>query len=372
MDLFHFYVNEWYRNRIKMDSLFYCQIHVTKRCQNNCLHCYFGELSSSITDFPLDQLRELLITIKRHANDLKLVPRVDFTGGDPLLYPSIEQAIEFCKELGLSYGFKCNPELLISPSSLIRKILYSSSGISLSLDGLQEMHDFFRCRGSFNSTIRAMVTCKNLGIRVRINTTVSNLNINNLIPLLDFLVNEKVIIDDYTWARYWSLDNPSLIINARQLQVVFSEMTDYISSLLSDKSFYYETTDGRKVPRIMFSFKEHQWYPFFVRQNLIDSDIQEYVNSHQNCINCTATKHYYIIDPDLSIYKCRKLPETKLNLANFGKENACNYHSNHVLECADCQYYNGCGGCSAITKCFIGEIYPSEPLCPYKTKRPQK
>lgn len=367
MDLFKYYVNEWYRNRINLSKIFYCQIHVTKRCQNNCIHCYFKELKECDIDISISELNRLIDVIKKQALSLGLSARIDFTGGDPLLYPYLGEAIKHCDDLGIQYGFKCNPETLLNPSDFIINSLLRSSGVSLSLDGLNKTHDYFRREGSFDCTINAIKIIKELGIHLRLNTTVSRYNISDLIPLLDFLIKERIVVDDYTWARYWSMENPNDIISSCDLKTIFCEMTQYMRNLFSLPSFYFRTPDNRVVPQIMFGFKEHQWYPFLVQEGLIDFDIQEKVSHANNCINCTATKHFYIIDPDLSVYKCRKLPETKITMSEFGLLSACNYSKGTELECKKCKFYNGCGGCSAITKCFTGKIFESEPFCPYKT-----
>ena len=144
MDLFKYYVNEWYRNRINLSKIFYCQIHVTKRCQNNCIHCYFKELKECDIDISISELYRLLDVIKKRALSLGLSARIDFTGGDPLLYPYLGEAIKHCDDLGIQYGFKCNPETLLNPSDFIINSLLRSSGVSLSLDGLNKTNDNFR------------------------------------------------------------------------------------------------------------------------------------------------------------------------------------------------------------------------------------
>lgn len=249
---------------------------------------------------------------------------------------------------------------------MLKKSILQSYGISLSLDGLRETHDSFRSDGSFDRTIEAIHNLKAVGIQLRLNITVSKQNVNNLIPLLEFLVRERIIIDDLTWARFWSMANPEDIIDASTLKIVFAEITAYLRELFSKPSFYVRTEDNRIVPQIMFGFKEHQWYPFFVQTGIVSPAVQEMVTNSHNCINCTATKHFYIIDPDLSIYKCRKLPESKVMLSEFGRESACIFFATYDIECKTCAFYNGCGGCSAIAKCFTGSILQSEPLCPYK------
>ena len=316
-DLFNYYVNTWFKNRIGIRNLLYYQIHLTTNCQNNCLHCYYRELPHNKTSFEINDLLYLLENIRKQANRLKLPVRVDFTGGDPFLYNELETVLKKCIDLKIPYGFKCNPEFFLNPSENIFSLVKKSSGVSLSIDGLRETHDKFRQKGSFDTTLKAIQTIKNSGIQLKVGTTISKNNVNNLIPLINFLLQEEIILDDFTWARYWSIENSSDILNAQELYTVFSEMEIYMRALFNTASFYYKTTNGRMIPKIMFGFKEHQWFPYLATKGILDPQLVEYIQTNENCINCTATKHFYIVDPDLSIYKCRKLPETKITFVNI-------------------------------------------------------
>ena len=348
--------------------MLYCQIHLTTRCQNACKHCYFNEIYKCTTDFPYTDLISFMNGIKKKAAFLNVPVRIDFTGGDPFLYPQISQVVEYCKDSGIQYGFKCNPEEILENDTIINDFLLDSSGVSLSLDGLQDVHDSYRRGGSFTRTIQAASKIKENGIKLKISTTVSKQNLNNLIPLIEFLVDEKFIIDDYTWTRYWSLNNRENIIQADVLFDVFNEMTTYMESLFNSLDFYYKSVDGRLVPRIMFGFKEHQWYPYFIKRGILNGNIVKIINESDNCINCTATKHFYIVDPDGTVFKCRKLPETIINTEDIGTIAGCDYSKGAFLECKKCYYYNGCGGCSAISKSITGSILKREPHCPYYKK----
>lgn len=370
MNLFYNYVNQWYRNRLTLDRLLYCQIHVTKRCQNQCTHCYFRELSSTCYDMPIKELIELIEAIRIKADSSSLIPRIDFTGGDPLLYPFIDQAAEACNRAGIQYGFKCNPESIITKKEQLGHVMDLCSGISLSIDGLPNTHDSIRGYGSFNNTLKAIEILKDSGIQLKISTTVSYDNLGDLIPLMEFLRHERILVDDYTWARYWSITHRDKILSAVDMMQVFEELSEYYEYMFSDKSFYVRLSDGRLVPQIMIGFKEHQWYPFFVKKGIIDSELQHDILSRSNCINCTATKHYYIIDPDFTVYKCRKLPETKIDLALIGTQEGVGFCNSNLVECRRCIYYNACGGCAAISKSLVESMFKVEPLCPYQTQKP--
>lgn len=110
MDLFDYYVNKWFRNRIGLKNLLYYQIHLTTDCQNNCLHCYYRELPHNKISFEVNDILNLLENIKKQAIILKIPARVDFTGGDPFLYKELETVLKKCNELKIPYGFKCNPD----------------------------------------------------------------------------------------------------------------------------------------------------------------------------------------------------------------------------------------------------------------------
>lgn len=368
MEPFEFYVNSWYLNRVSLAKVLYLQVHLTQKCQNHCKHCYHREIDSDIDTFSLDALLQILQVFNAKAKLLGYPFQVDFTGGDPFLYPYLSEVVRFCKEMNINYGFKGNPEIILANPKIIDCYLKPSTGISLSVDGLYEFHDSLRCRGSFSRTVRAMELIKNSGVFLRINTTVSKGNANCIIPLLDYFLQNGFIIDDYTWARYWSLEETSNILSASELRILFDNLTDYLKRKFNDPDFYYKTPDNRVVPRIMFSFKEHMWYPYFAESGVLSKKVIEKVNRTKNSTNCTATKHVYIIDPDCKIYKCRKLPETSINIDDIGLDIACNYTKGVQLGCAKCYYYNGCGGCSAISKSFTGSISEIEPNCPYKKR----
>src|SRR6266850_704142 len=88
-------------------------IHLTRSCNFGCRFCYaeFSECGS--TRIPPDQLRSVLEAIGRAG---PLPPgrkrKVNFAGGEPLLYPGLPGIMQFCRQLGLVTSLVTNGSLL--------------------------------------------------------------------------------------------------------------------------------------------------------------------------------------------------------------------------------------------------------------------
>lgn len=365
MNNFLSYINQWYYERsFSLNKLYYYQIHITKRCQNRCDHCYYREIGSDVQDIDLSYLIKCINDIAINAHALSLTPRVDFTGGDPFLYPYIGKAIDACRKQGIAYGFKCNPDFFIKNRSAdILSLIHDCSEISLSIDGLRSCHDSWRGEGNFSNTIKAAGIVKELGFYLRLNTTLSRKNLNNLLPLVDFILGEGILVDDYTWARYWSLNKIDDIIPAKDLPTIFEEYTSYLLDLFENPKFYRKNDQGDYKPKIFFGFKEHQWFPFFVNQGFISNEVYGRMIETQDCLNCTATKHLYIMDPDETIYKCRKLTCSQGSYLDRKMPGA--FSIRDTSNCSKCIYYNGCGGCAAMSLSFTGNYNCIEPGCAF-------
>src|SRR5260221_4742937 len=88
-------------------------IHLTRSCNFGCRFCYAGFVECGSTRIPPDQLRSVLDAISR-AGPLPggRKRKVNFAGGEPLLYPGLPGMIQFCKHLGLVTSLVTNGSLL--------------------------------------------------------------------------------------------------------------------------------------------------------------------------------------------------------------------------------------------------------------------
>lgn len=73
------------------NKLKYLVFHITEVCENNCIFCYMGD---KIIDHP--PLNNLINIIDRIKN--KGIKKLLITGGDPCLYPNLEELLIYCKK----------------------------------------------------------------------------------------------------------------------------------------------------------------------------------------------------------------------------------------------------------------------------------
>jgi len=374
---FSTYVSNWYLNCFNNLPLqFYSQIHLLSDCQNKCSHCYFREININKKQMTLDEAKLIIDEIKSCSTEMNLSPRIDFTGGDPLLHKEFLKIAEYCYASNVLFGIKCNPDLITSDLLCKLKELKIQQ-ISISLEGLEKYHDSIRGIGNFQKTIKAIGIIKDNNLMVRLHTTISKFNKNQLPYILNFLISNNFIIDNWTFSRYWSQNDASDLLDKNEVQNLFNNFLNYIVKVYSLKDFYIRNVNEELVPRIFIGFKEHLWFPFLHKKGFIDESLSKKIMSKNNCINCSATQHVYIMDPDGTVYKCRKIKQSNIGnvFNNKIKELIDSEKSKLFLNlgsfsnCGQCIYFNGCGGCAAIALAKNGSIFSGDPDCIYFTKK---
>ena len=177
-----------------LKSLF---IHITRRCNLHCSHCYVSATDSH-TDLDAATIISSIDTLVEQGGD-----GLTISGGEPLLHPDI---IEI-----LSYASKRLTVRLLTNGSLIDRKMASFLAelgifIQISLDGsTASIHDAIRGDGSYNRVIEAiqLLHAQGAGERLNLCTTLMERNANDWqqmialaenknIPLLRFLHLRKV------------------------------------------------------------------------------------------------------------------------------------------------------------------------------------
>ncbi len=116
-------------------------IEVTDRCNLNCKWCGVKRGKSSLS-------YSQIISIINQNN-----PRfVEFTGGEPLLNKDIFRLIDYCKSSGMLVSLNTNGTLI--DDRIIGRI--NADIVRISIDGLEEVNDNIRGKGSFRKTIKAI------------------------------------------------------------------------------------------------------------------------------------------------------------------------------------------------------------------------
>ena len=365
------YASKWFSLYYEYSAnQLYFQFHITRLCESRCQHCYFNDLESIDGTLSFEECKHIIDEIVMASNQLELKPLIDFTGGDPLLHPAIYRILEYSHSKGVSIGLKCNSHQITNIS--IRKLRQCNvERIYLSLEGLEYVNDSIRGKGDFERTIKAISLLKEAGFYIRVHMTLSKYNINQVIPLMNFFINNKFIIDVFSWSRFWSDSNPELLLDKDEFELAMEEQLEYLNTLYNSEEFYVRLDNSKIVPKIGFEFKEHIWFPFLYKKQFIDISTYETLSKINNSINCTSTRNVYIIDNNGDIAKCRKIKESKIgniftnSLIDIIKsdDNCRHEHMKKYSKCGSCKFYNVCAGCPAMSLAKTENRFNADPDC---------
>ncbi|MFM9328644.1 radical SAM protein [Paenibacillus mesotrionivorans] len=161
---------------------------VTRSCNLKCMHCYAnsenkkyeGELDTQEALRLIDEMAEMK------------VPVILFSGGEPLARPDIFQLAEYAIGKGIRITFSTNGTLIDETAA--RRIKELGVGyVGISLDGIGEVHDYFRNRtGAFELAMRGVRNCISQGQKVGLRFTMNRHNIAQL-PLIFELMEKEGI-----------------------------------------------------------------------------------------------------------------------------------------------------------------------------------
>lgn len=166
-------------------SLYKVMIHLTKRCNLFCKYCFANAGNPFSKELSTDELLQLLDDLARMN-----VKEIWLLGGEPFLREDIFAIAEKGKSRSMEMNVITNGTLITGETAVKMKDYFST--VQVSLDGLEEKHDFVRGKGSFLKTLQGLDLLLEQNVPVVISTTLSKNNINELDRFLSFLVKKGV------------------------------------------------------------------------------------------------------------------------------------------------------------------------------------
>jgi radical SAM protein with 4Fe4S-binding SPASM domain len=155
---------------------------LTLACNLNCRHCGSSAGRPRPDELGIAEAFDLCDQF-----EALLVREVDFTGGEPLLWPEWPRLAGRLTEKGIIVKLITNGWALTADTAKMMKDV-GISGVGFSLDGLGATHDFVRNRpGSFLRVLKGIRDLVNLEIPVTVITTVHDLNFQQLPSLRQVL-----------------------------------------------------------------------------------------------------------------------------------------------------------------------------------------
>lgn len=146
--------------------------HITDKCNYSCKFCFSKVLGKEIED--MEAAEQVL-----HEFMALGVEKINFAGGEPLLYPHIYELIELSKSIGFITSITTNGSLL--DEKIINRLKESVDWIGISIDSANECTEKLLGRGSGKHVVGTVDACDlihSAGIKLKVNTTVTRLNYN--------------------------------------------------------------------------------------------------------------------------------------------------------------------------------------------------
>jgi len=149
-------------------------IHLLDNCNLSCRHCYLDASPRGSTMLPPDLVLETIA----EAAELG-IKSIQFSGGEPLLYPNIFNILKAAVKKGLDVKLSTNATLISDDDA--KRLGDLNIYVVTSIDGPEAWHDDFRGRkGSFAATEKAISRLLKHNVEVQAVTTVCEDNFQNI------------------------------------------------------------------------------------------------------------------------------------------------------------------------------------------------
>lgn len=340
-----------------MKPYFSFQWHITDDCDQRCKHCYiFAESKEKcISSMTRKQMTVVLENCEDFCETFDRRPYFYLTGGDPILHPDFWWLLEKFRERSIPFTIMGNPFHLTE--DVCRRMKECGCvRYQMSIDGLQETHDWFRKPGSYKTTLEKVALLNGAGIRSILMTTVSGKNIDEIPQIIDAAVAAGVKV--YTFARYCpTSEEKNTNITPQRYRELLAEC---------DRKFRAYEEAGCET---YFHRKDHLWtlYDYEEGKFTIPEDAEpDLIYGGCNC----ASGHLTIL-PTGDVYACRRVLDScvgnalKDRLTDLWVNELEDYREyDKFAKCSKCELKAWCRGCPAVAAANSdGDFYAADPQC---------
>ncbi|WP_304340149.1 GTP 3',8-cyclase MoaA [Metaclostridioides mangenotii] len=170
----------------------YLRISLTDKCNLRCLYCMPNGVEFDdeyINDFlSFDDYKFIISSMAEMG-----INKVRFTGGEPLLYPKLEQLIKHTKDSGIDDV--CMTTNAIGLTERLQTLKQNGlSKVNISLDSLKEYrYKSITQGGELKYVLSAIDKCIELGIKVKINcVAIKGFNDDEILDLMNMTIRKYV------------------------------------------------------------------------------------------------------------------------------------------------------------------------------------
>ncbi len=168
---------------------FFIQWHLTEKCNLWCKHCYQGK--RSVDEMSLGDAKKVIAEVSAMLKDwseaynVTFSPSFNVTGGEPLLRRDLPDILGEIKKNGFETFLLTNGTLADKERTRMLADV-GVTGVQVSIEGPEEIHDSIRGQGSFTASAAGIGHFVDAGIPVTLNVTLSDLNAGHMKKVIVF------------------------------------------------------------------------------------------------------------------------------------------------------------------------------------------
>jgi MoaA/NifB/PqqE/SkfB family radical SAM enzyme len=335
---------------------FFIQWHLTERCNLKCTHCYqTGNHRDEMSFEEISMVTEEVSTMlgdweKDHG--VRFARSMNISGGEPFLRNDLFLILEMIKGYGFDVYILSNGTILDHRKAAMMSDI-CVSGVQVSIEGLELIHDSIRGKGSFVQALNGIGILLTHNIEVTLNVTLSSLNYRHV----------KEIISLASELGVQRLGFSRLVPSGRGMQLL-DEILSPVQVRETYEAVLNTPVDGLEI----------------VTGDPVASQRNLKLPGSLGCTafgGCAAGVSGLTFQPDGTINPCRRL---NISIGNIKSDNIREvWAASEVLtslrdrdqykgKCGQCDRWANCRGCRAIAyacSCAKGEndFLAEDPQC---------
>ena len=234
--------------------------NMTNRCNLLCHHCYSKASANEKETLALEDILNTIPKLKKAG-----VNFVIFSGGEPLLRKDIFEIAQAMKDNKIMTYLSTNGTYITEKNA--QKIIDTFNYIGISIDGIGEVHDYFRGqKGSYDKSINAIKIIQNMGGNAGIRFTITKETESSFYDI--FKLSEELNVNKIYISH--------LVYSGRgkenlEIDISKEKRKEYVDFMIKKAFFYYENkkdidivTGNMEMDAIMLLKEFEEKHPDFV------------------------------------------------------------------------------------------------------------
>lgn len=323
------------------------QWDINNECNLNCKHCRVSEKNTNKEELTLKQAKELLSQLY-YCGTRKL----NISGGEPFLRKDIFEILTFASNFeDIVITTNCT---LLNEEKCKRLSKYPNIRLSISLDGMEEIHDKFRGKkGTFKKVIETFPLLNKYNIKFSIRFTLSRDTVKDALDVVKL-----------------AAENGAQEFNTRRVIIAGNAGKELLIPNDEYKQIVKEIIKQCQKLKISFRTGDPLLIPVFPEVFGIDLKKDDISNIYAGC---EAGDEIIYIDYKGNIGACSYIPKFADNIKNKSLDEILNtnklfitlrqYKENLKGKCSKCAYKMICGGCRATALALNKSLLEEDSLC---------